>query len=162
MRTTWQRNLIADCSLHPELTDDMGATDSADTTLVADDELSMGSDKDDSKENVSAPRTPAPPSRKRKRQVIDLSQSDNEGEPTSAKSSKKMRRNASKPSTPQFDWASHLKEEQDARKAFEAKLMERLDESNKHNKDAIALMDRACSDTCSFQNRFLDLLSRKL
>lgn len=99
--------------------------------------------------------------RKRKAHHIDLTHSDSEAEPFSTLKKKKTKKNV-RSDIPCFNWEKHFKEEHEGRLKFESGLMAKLDESNKYNQEAITFMKSAHKDNCSFQNRFLDLLSQKL
>lgn len=156
MKKTWQRNMLTNPVLKSECIDDAGLADSS--FNAADDELSVGSDKDENKENSRANVTTR--SLKRKAQVIDLISSEDEAKPAAAKNMKKSRH--IKSNEPSFDWNKHFREERESRSRFEADLKDMYREGMKHNKDMVDLMKSAQEDNRTFQNSLLDLLSRKL
>lgn len=73
-----------------------------------------------------------------------------------------MKKRRSRLKEPCFNWQKHLEDERKSQRVFREKLLERLDEGNRHNKEVIALMKESQSDNRDFQFRLLDILERKL
>lgn len=153
MRKTYQPNLVKSFIKK----EGSNSSEMADSSFsAADDELSAGSDKDDNKENCASQKPAS--SLKRKAHVIDLC-SDSEAQPAAAKNMKRSRH--SKSLAPDF-WSKYLTEEHESRKAFEADLRKMISEGNMHNREVFAFMKNVHEDNRTFQNNFLELLSRKL